>query len=95
MVHLGFVPVLAVCNLPSEPLIGPNTQAYIGCVVTFVLFVKTYDWLRIFDSTSFYILLISETIADIGPFMILFMIALFMFSMPHLVLSYITTDAAA
>ena len=48
---------------------------------------KLFDWLRLFDSTSFYIHLISETLSDIQAFMILFFTALGMFGMPMLMLN--------
>ena len=46
------------------------------------LIMKVYDWMRLFERTSFYILLIQETISDIRSFMLLFILGLLMFGMP-------------
>ena len=53
-----------------------------GAIVSFFLVSKCFDWLRIFEETSFYIMLIFATIEDIGSFMILFMVSLIMFAFP-------------
>lgn len=54
--------------------------------------VKLFDWLRLFEDTAFYILLVSETMADIKAFMILLVIAMLMFGLPTMMLS-LNTDA--
>ena len=89
MTHLIFIPVLSICNMTREPLISIEAQVYMGALVSFSLIFKSYDWMRIFDSTSFYILLIFATIEDIGAFLVLFIVALFMFAMPLLILNTI------
>ena len=53
--------------------------------------MKLFDWLRLFEATSFYIHLISETMSDIRPFMVLFFTTLFCFGMP-LVMLDLTRD---
>ena len=37
-----------------------------------LLWIKVFDWFRLFKQTSFYIKLIIETIYDIGYFVIIF-----------------------
>lgn len=37
-------------------------------------------WMRLFDQTAFYVLMIKETVKDIPPFMILFLICIGMFA---------------
>ena len=37
-----------------------------------LLWIKVFDWFRLFKQTSFYIKLILETIYDIGYFVIIF-----------------------
>lgn len=44
----------------------------------FVLWLKVFDWLRLFESTSFYYKLVTSTFVDIREFMILFLTALCM-----------------
>ena len=59
------------------------------------LFIKLYDWLRLFKSTSFYVLLVKLTIKDILPFMTLFAVSLLIFGMPMSFLSLNRTEDAA
>ena len=66
-----------------------TTQAYIGAIDGFVMVAKLFDWLRIFDNTAFYILLIKKTIIGIIPFMILFVVSIGMSALPHRILKAI------
>ena len=68
---------------------GVDTQTYMGAIVSFFLISKSFDWLRIFEETSFYIMLILATIWDIRPFMVLFIVALVMFALPLTILNSI------
>ena len=45
----------------------------------FKILVKFFDWLRMFDSTAFYVSLLKRTLIDISDFMMLFFVALAMF----------------
>lgn len=47
-----------------------------------LLIMKFYDWLRLFEDTSFFILLIEKTFSDIKWFLILFAVALIAFGVP-------------
>ena len=60
-----------------------------------LLTLKIYDWLRLFETTSFFILLIGRTIIDIGPFMIFFMVALLAFGLPMSILDLNRSDEDA
>lgn len=55
-------------------------------MVTFLIWFKMFDWLRMFDSTSFYIKLIMVTISDIMPFFLIFPIFLLTFGTPMYIL---------
>ena len=46
------------------------------------MLLNTYNWLRIFDGTAFYIVLLSETIKDIRYFLALYILSLFIFGLP-------------
>ena len=87
IVSLTLTPLLCICSLTPQPMLSLETQAFMGATVSFLLVSKAFDWLRLFDETSFYILLIEATIADIGPFMTLFTVSLFMFAFPLLILN--------
>ena len=48
--------------------------------------MKLFDWLRLFEETAFYVLLIGETIYDIRYFILLLMTTLIMFGVPLIML---------
>ena len=68
--------ILSMLNLdwPTLP-----TRRIIAALLVFILWFKMFDWMRLFDSTSFYIKLILVTIYDIMPFMVIYVIFLLMF----------------
>ena len=45
----------------------------------FVVWLKVFDWLRLFEGTTFYIKLVNQTFSDLTHFMILFVAVLCMF----------------
>ena len=57
--------------------------AFVGTII----WIKIFDWFRIFDATSFYIKLIMMTIADIMPFFFIFPVFLMTFGTALLILS--------
>ena len=61
----------------------------IGILASFFLVVKIFDWLRLFDKTTFYILLIEETIQDVIPFLTIFTVSLLMSSIPMSIIQQI------
>jgi len=57
---------------------GPSLleQRLLAAFIILALWFKVFDWMRLFEQTSFYIRLIIETFVDIGYFMIIFFVAL-------------------
>ena len=51
----------------------------LSSLIMICLWMKMFDWLRMFDHTSKFVSLIMQTIYDILPFMLLFTFILFMF----------------
>ena len=49
-----------------------SVRRVIASVSCLLIWMKMFDWLRLFDATSFYIKLIIQTIKDIMPFMAIF-----------------------
>ena len=84
MIHLTMTPIQVIVNLPHDPTIPESIQPYWAAIIVFVLVTKSLDWLRIYEDTAFYILLIKETIEDVLPFMILFVCSICMFAWPIL-----------
>ena len=56
-------------------------------LVAIVIWIKVFDWFRIFDATSFYIKLLMMTIQDILPFFFIFPVFLMTFGTALLILS--------
>ena len=59
----------------------------IASVASCCLFMKLYDWLRLFKDTSFYVLLVKLTLTDVTAFFILFAVSLLIFGVPMSMLS--------
>ena len=70
-----------------EGLISAETLRVMGAFASCCQMIKIYDWLRMFDDTSFFILLIGETLKDIVPFMILLAVTLLTFGVPMVLLN--------
>ena len=52
-----------------------------------MMWIKMLEWLKVFDSTAFYIKLILTTLADILPFFMIFFIFIFMFGSAFYILN--------
>ena len=52
-----------------------------------LIVTKFFDWLRLFGKTSFYIMLMTETIKDIRYFILLILLTLAMFGIPMAVMN--------
>ena len=64
-----------------------ETLRIMAAFATCAIFIKLYDWLRLFESTAFYVLLVKLTMKDILPFMILLFVSLLIFDIPMSMLS--------
>jgi len=49
--------------------------------------LKVLDWLRLYEKTAFYVLLVTETLNDIKYFMLVLLTTLMMFGAPLLMLN--------
>ena len=49
---------------------------------SFLLIAKIFDWLRLFESTAFYVQLLRATLINISSFMLLFFVAILLFGLP-------------
>ena len=56
-----------------------STIRSLATLAVFLLWLKTFYWMRLFESLSFYVRLISETLYDIRFFLILFVFILMTF----------------
>ena len=58
-----------------------------SAIASFSMLLKAFDWMRLFDLTSFYVLLILQTIKDISAFLLLLIMSLVMFGVPMIILN--------
>ena len=70
--------IYVVLLLNNEEILEHQTTYAIRSIAILSLWSNFFDWLRLFDQTSFYIKLVERTFVDIVQFMILFIIALAM-----------------
>ena len=56
------------------------------------MLLNAFNWLRLFDGTAFYIMLIRETMNDIKYFLYLFILSLFMFGIPMEIMNNNSTE---
>ena len=70
----------------NTSLISIENERIIAAFASCFTLIKLYDWLRLFDSTAFYVLLVAETLADIKPFMMLLSATLLLLGVPILIL---------
>ena len=58
-----------------------------AAIASCTLMLKVFDWLRLFEKTAFYILLVEVTLKDVSSFLILLVTALMMFGVPMVMLN--------
>jgi hypothetical protein len=68
-------------------LVDVHVLRIVAAGASFCLIAKLFDWLRLFDSTSFYIMLLVETIMDIRAFLILVVTSLMLFGVPMVMIN--------
>ena len=70
-----------------------NFSRVLASIFSFLLILKAFDWMRLFQSTGFYVMLVRETLNDIQAFMILLIAVIMMFAIPMLMLNLNRSDA--
>ena len=80
----GTLIVLSIFDLDWLDL---GTRRIMAALLVLIIWAKMFSWLRMFDTTAFFIKLIKQTLADIMPFVIIFPIFLAMFGCSMYILS--------
>ena len=88
MIHLTLIFFLLLLNIWGIEEVGLDIVSILAALTLFSLFIKCYEWLRIFEKTAFYIYLIAQTMQDILAFIVLFIASLFLFGFPTLMLNF-------
>ena len=87
LVHLVMTPVMLINSCTITPLFFEQvTSNQLAAFVCFSVVAKSFDWLKLFDNTAFYILLIEKTLSGITYFLTPFWIACLMFAMPMVIM---------
>lgn len=75
-----------------KTLIDTSELRVIAAFASFCIMSKAFDWLRLFENTAFFILLVEETMKDIAAFMIILFASLLVFGLPIQYLNLNRTD---
>ena len=62
-------------------------RCVLAALISIMMWMKMLEWLRVFDSTAFFVKLIMQTMIDILPFFVIFFIFIFMFGSALYILS--------
>ena len=84
-----FLIVITGCHLS---LLSAEVLRVLAAIATCITLTRLIDWMRLFEETSFYVLLIQVTLSDIKYFMVLLLIALLMFGIPIMMLDMNSED---
>ena len=91
-ISLSFTLVIIATSVEHDTVIAVENLRAMAAIASCTLMVKVFDWLRLFENTAFYILLVMETMKDIKAFLILLMTTLMMFGIPMVMLYLNRTD---
>ena len=79
---------LLILNILLELDILPRElQIVLSSISSFLLLLKIYDWLRLFEQTAFFVKLVMATLSDIVPFMIVFDLSMSILAVPMAILN--------
>jgi len=88
MTGLSFVLLVFLTTSFSNEVISPGVVRNMAAFGSCFTLLKFLDWLRLFEETAFYVLLVQETLSDIKPFMLVLFTTLMMFGAPLLMLNH-------
>ena len=86
-ISLSFTLIIVLTSVFRHTLLPIEILRPLAAIASCLLMMKVFDWLRLFQRTAFYILLVEETIRDVSSFLILLMTALMMFGVPMVMLN--------
>ena len=74
-----FNSTLIITTMLRYEILSLENRCIVCSILAIVMWVKMLDWLRMFDSTTFFIKLIIQTLVDVSPFFVILFIFMFMF----------------
>ena len=79
--------ILIFLSMISLEIPSIQSRCVLAALISIMMWLKMLEWLRVFDSTAFFIKLILQTMFDILPFFVIFFIFIFMFGSALYILS--------
>ena len=79
--------MIVLTSVFRHPALPMELLRPMAAIASCTLIIKMFDWLRLFEKTAFYILLLGQTISDVSYFLILLLTALMMFGVPMIMLN--------
>ena len=76
--------IFSMLNLDTPTI---QIRCILAALISIMMWMKMLEWLRVFDSTAFFVKLIMQTMIDILPFFVIFFIFIFMFGSALYILS--------
>eukprot|EP00353_Schmidingerella_taraikaensis_P012617 CAMPEP_0185586908 /NCGR_PEP_ID=MMETSP0434-20130131/46624_1 /TAXON_ID=626734 ORGANISM="Favella taraikaensis, Strain Fe Narragansett Bay" /NCGR_SAMPLE_ID=MMETSP0434 /ASSEMBLY_ACC=CAM_ASM_000379 /LENGTH=186 /DNA_ID=CAMNT_0028208379 /DNA_START=145 /DNA_END=702 /DNA_ORIENTATION=+ len=92
LVNLSLTFLITIVTLLEVDWVSIESLRILAAFASCLLFVNIYDWLRLFESTAFYVTLVQETLQEARWFMLLVLVALVVFGMPMSMLALNRTD---
>jgi hypothetical protein len=86
-IGLSFTIIIILTSVPRNTILPLELLRPMAAIASCTLLIKVFDWLRLFEKTAFYILLVEETMRDVSSFLILLFTALMMFGVPMIMLN--------
>ncbi len=87
MVNLFLTAFVIVTSFESFAVLPIENLRALAAIGSCALIIKIFDWLRLFEKTAFFVLLLSETLYDIRYFITLIFVSLIMFGIPMVILN--------
>ena len=85
---LSLTALVVTCSIPNVPLLHIDDLRQIAAITSCLVTFKLFYWLRLFENTAFYILLLKQTLKDIKIFIVLIFVALATFGIPMIILNF-------
>ena len=85
--NITLTALVIVTSFKPLAFYSSETNKVIASIASCLLTFKVFDWLRLFENTAFFILLVRQTLIDIGSFLILIIFAWLTFGLPMVILN--------
>lgn len=87
IVNLLVSPVIMILAWTASEQSQLENLRVAAAFTTCSLMIKTFDWLKLFQETAFFIMLVGETLNDVKSFFVILLSTLLMFGLPMFMLN--------